>query len=207
MLDHLRTALSRCRRAVARTAAVLTALAAIAGTAGVAASPAQAGDRPGDVWYQGIIRSWAQGRCLDSNESGDVYTLPCNGGDYQQWVIRIDTHNENEWATVTIMNWQTRRFLESYCYTCGQEQPRTARTIPWDRRSDPWVLFPSNADWSAWRFASKRGIVQSCLDANEPTDTTGKRPYISSTDYRPNPDPTLPPDFCTSNFQDWKMGF
>jgi hypothetical protein len=202
MLDHLRTALSRCRR----TAAVLTALAALAATAGVAASPAQAGDQPGQVWYAGIIRSWAQGRCLTTNDRAVVSTMPCNDSPYQQWYIIIQTHPENEWASVQIRSVATSGYLRPICADCSPTwQPEVmTHARPSD---DPWLLFPADADWSAWRFAYKPGIGQRCLDANEPSDTTGRRPYLSFTDHRPNPDPILPPDFCTSNFQDWKLGF
>src|SRR5262245_16836462 len=48
----------------------------------VIATPAQAAPP-----NPGIIRNWKTGRCLDSNWDGAVYTLGCNGGDYQKWKV------------------------------------------------------------------------------------------------------------------------
>jgi hypothetical protein len=184
---------------VARLTAALTVLVAIAATAGVAAAPAQATEGPSPYWYTGIIRSWAQGQCLDSNDNGDVYTLPCNGGQYQQWHITIQNHPQNEWATVWLQNVRTGRFLEPICDTCDSWQPGVD-AVNW-LPAQGWLLFPTNANWSAWRFAWNPGITQRCLDANVP----GQPPYISFTDWQP--DPRLPPDYCSSNYQDWKLGF
>jgi hypothetical protein len=43
-------------------------------------------------------------RCLDSNYNGDVYTLPCNGGAFQQWWIG---------ASFELCDYQTGRCLQS----------------------------------------------------------------------------------------------
>lgn len=54
--------------------------------------------------YRGAIKNVATNRCLDSNYRGQVYTLPCNGGNYQKW-DRVPYHH--------IRNVQTGRCLDS----------------------------------------------------------------------------------------------
>jgi hypothetical protein len=62
---------------------MLSGIAVLMAILGISAGPA-AHASPGKV----SIFSWADaatGRCLDSNYQKDLYTLPCNGGNYQNW--------------------------------------------------------------------------------------------------------------------------
>jgi hypothetical protein len=52
--------------------------------------------------------SFQTDRCLDSDYNGDVYTLPCNGGNYQNWSV-----NYNSDGTANIVDAQTDRCLDS----------------------------------------------------------------------------------------------
>ncbi|MEY9913684.1 hypothetical protein ABIA35_009958 [Catenulispora sp. MAP12-49] len=39
------------------------------------------------------LHSKATGRCLDSNTGGSAYALPCNGGQFQNWVFYLNGGN------------------------------------------------------------------------------------------------------------------
>jgi hypothetical protein len=182
-----------------RLVAAAVALTAVGAGVGVVASPAQADVQPqGHVWYEGIIRSWAQGRCLDSNHAGEVYSIPCNFGSHQKWKVIIWTWPDNQFPTVQLVNVATGRFLShlSHSIKPGAETPVQTLT-PFEvlllgEHVSTWRLFPAYPNkWDAWVFSVEPGRY--CLDANLPFDTTGKRPYVRQA--------------CGSNYQDWKMGF
>lgn len=51
----------------------------------------------------------ATARCLDSNEAGGVYTLPCHGGNYQNWIVLAGGTP----GSSKFLNVQTGRCLDS----------------------------------------------------------------------------------------------
>lgn len=81
--------------------AATVVLAAVVGSLGMATSAHAINGGPW-TWV-----NTATQRCLDSNPSGGVYTLGCNGGGYQLWV-----NSQNQFGD-EIRNWQTGRCLDS----------------------------------------------------------------------------------------------
>jgi serine/threonine-protein kinase len=79
--------------------AVLGAAVFVAG----GAVPASAASALSVVSWQNVGTT----NCLDSNYNGDVYSLPCNGGNYQNWNVYLAS------GGLTIVDAQTGRCLDS----------------------------------------------------------------------------------------------
>jgi hypothetical protein len=67
-----------------------------------------------------VLKNVRTGRCLDSNTRRQVYTLPCNGGNFQRWRV---FYNAN--GTRTFRNVSTKFCLDSntarrlYTHACN----------------------------------------------------------------------------------------
>ncbi|GAA1926850.1 RICIN domain-containing protein [Streptantibioticus ferralitis] len=62
--------------------------------------------------YSVQLKDQNDGQCLDSNNSGDLYVLNCNGGNYQRWDVTSYAGNVgNYYDRVQIRNRQTGRCL------------------------------------------------------------------------------------------------
>jgi len=64
-----------------------------------------------------IQEYFGQGRCLDSNEAGSAYGIPCNGGGYQRWDFNYqgqmwDSYYQQTWDVYEIIDRQTGRCLD-----------------------------------------------------------------------------------------------
>ncbi|MFG1996420.1 ricin-type beta-trefoil lectin domain protein [Actinoplanes sp. NPDC048988] len=71
------------------------------------------------------VKNRATSRCLDSNSQGTVYTLACNGGNYQRWLRTRPPFNSSvNWGQVWLKNVATGRCLatnsngDAYTVTC-----------------------------------------------------------------------------------------
>jgi serine/threonine-protein kinase len=72
-------------------------------------------------------------RCLDSNAQGSLYTLPCNGGPYQEW----DVHPDAGTNSYTLIDHQAGLCLDSNA--AGNDYTHVCNGGPfqfWDVRSD-----------------------------------------------------------------------
>lgn len=138
--------------------------------------------------WTSVLRSWAQGNCLDSNWVGETYTVPCNGGNFQNWHVEergltnCDPNTHACSVMYQVRNAQTDRCLDSdwsgALYTSGCQD---------SNRWQKWFVTSNN--WDQVRFFDNVETGR-CLDANVPDG----RPYTNAVCY-------------SGGYQDWKPGF
>jgi len=87
--------------------------------------------------------SFSTNKCLDSNTAGHVYTMDCNGGDYQLWEWNIDQ---------SIQNVATGNCLDSNGFTV-------------------YALPCNGGKYQKWHGSDHSGVINvathHCLDSNE----------------------------------------
>jgi len=69
-------------------------------------------------------------KCLDSNTSGHVYTITCNGSDNQRWVVIRRAAG----SAFLLQNLETRRYLlqnSNGLYSTQSEQDLNSRVLRW----------------------------------------------------------------------------
>ncbi|MEW9555365.1 ricin-type beta-trefoil lectin domain protein [Nonomuraea sp. NPDC050783] len=104
----------------------------------------------------GIIRNWATGRCLDSNFAGQIYTLPCNNGNFQLWQI---LYYDGSWWR--IRNYQTGLCIDGNNNSAVYMSPCQDPNL-WQKWSINWR--EGAAIWSNVTF--KHATNSWCLDSN-----------------------------------------
>ena len=133
--------------------------------------------------YGPVLRSWAQGNCLDIKPgSTSVYTSPCVTNDHwQNWTINNGT----------IVDSQTNTCLDippgSWNGSTGALYVSTF--IPGDRWQQ-WQVFEQLRQDGNVVLRFQNQATNACLDANQPQNL----PFINSYCYR-------------DGYQDWKPGF
>jgi Ricin-type beta-trefoil lectin domain len=100
-----------------------------------------------------LLRSWATGRCLDSNFAGNVYTLPCQPGNgFQTWHL-IPVSGTNRFLVrneATGMCLATNRPDAIYTTACIHN----------------WTMY-----WDIWErlsrvYVFRAPVANQCLDSN-----------------------------------------
>lgn len=101
------------------------------------------------------------GYCLDSNSSGAVYTLKCNGGNYQNWTLVVPPTNTN---AVIFKDAQTGSCLYDFYISAGKYGVRTAPcnvNAPWQQYTDV-IFFVNPPGYHNFRS----NYSGDCLDSN-----------------------------------------
>jgi lysophospholipase L1-like esterase len=91
--------------------------------------------------------------CLDSNDTGAVYTLRCNGGNYQQWLLKPVAGYTSEY---NIIDGQTARCLDSN----GSGQVYTSPCNGGNYQN--WNMTPASSTPDQFQDIA----TQFCLDSN-----------------------------------------
>ncbi len=141
---------------VRRSLATVAAVGAVVATAGPA--------RATHITYYNSVQNLATGFCLDSNYEGRVYTLGCNGGNYQKWRA-VATSNGYE-----LRNGQTNRCLDS-------NYEGAVYTLPCNGGNYQKWTFPTTELGSSIRYV-KNVQTRRVLDSN-----AAKQVYILPINY------------------------
>ncbi|MEV6674722.1 hypothetical protein [Streptomyces sp. NPDC051162] len=179
---------------MAAAAVTTTALAASL----VIAAPAQA-----DTYQIGVqVKNQHTGKCLDSNNHGDVYVINCNGGAFQKWnVTSWASDVDHYYSRVQLKDVATNRCLYLN-YNSNGFSTHTA-SCAMEKLGDEWNLTwvgNSNPNPNSFQFAARTDSSGNpaygpyrCLDAGQ-----------SNVVY-PLPKSTVTCDNHQNNWQIWSM--
>ncbi|MEW2079983.1 hypothetical protein AB0941_41840 [Streptomyces sp. NPDC013433] len=166
------TARRGSRKALTLVGRCLAVLGMLVGSAAVAAPSASAAGSD-------FLRNWENGRCLDSNYAGEVYTSPCQFGNaYQQWEMLNLQGGEHGHDVAQFKNAATGLYLRYVDY------PQTGPYL--DNTRTYWA--GAGSDWQHAALRPLGGSFYLCLAS----DGGG----------------TVWTEACSgAGYQNWKYGF